>query len=255
MEHNFGVNFVPPELDRGSESSATLESRSESARSNSFESAVTVESSRCCWCESCCDAHTRPDECSGWTDEKHNSYLDYLEKSFVRKLHCLMGGKTHRLFTTHDLPTNPCKSSDQFVRWQKINFGNKRARLDTSSDFSLHENPAANHFSGNSGSYTAVRGGLLCNEKTNHSGDKVLPGTSLKNLVGHECSTEITAEGKNDDDGIVALSAVYDSEGSGQNFTDGEKEERPFQIQNWSAQPTTIRLKLGPERSKTYEVK
>ncbi|XP_010548019.1 PREDICTED: uncharacterized protein LOC104819577 [Tarenaya hassleriana] len=232
-DDDFRVNFVPPGLDLRSGSSTSLEPRSESTRSNSLETGITVESSRCFSSESCGDAETRPDECSGWTNEKHNSYIDSLEKSFVRQLYCLMGRRNQRSFGTHHLPTtNSCKSIDQFAVlrdgcWQKIKFGNKRTRLDATSNIYFHENPWTSHFPGPSGSYdgeTAVRGDLYCNEETNHSGSKAFSGTPLRNPVGHEGWTGIAAEA------------------SGQNFADESKEEKPS-----SHSPVCKRRRRDPE--------
>ncbi|XP_010526948.1 PREDICTED: uncharacterized protein LOC104804374 isoform X2 [Tarenaya hassleriana] len=96
--------------------------------------------------------------------------------------------------------------------WQKISFGTKITHSDLSSDFYFRENPLTSRSAEPSGSYTrttAVRVNLPCNKEAIPSSDKAFSGTSLRNPVGHECSTENTAEA------------------SGQNFTDEDKEEKP----------------------------
>jgi len=66
------------------------------------------------------------DECTAWTNEKHNSYLDYLESSFVRQLYSLLGGGTQRLSRTRDVQSNSHKSADQvrgyllFLLWTHL---------------------------------------------------------------------------------------------------------------------------------------
>lgn len=50
----------------------------------------------------------------GWTNERHNSYLDYLENSFVTQLYSLLGGgETKRLSRTRDVQSNSHKSTHQ----------------------------------------------------------------------------------------------------------------------------------------------
>ena len=55
------------------------------------------------------------DECGGWTNEKHNLYLDSLENSFVKQLYSLLGvgGETQRLSRTRGLQSNSHKLTDQ----------------------------------------------------------------------------------------------------------------------------------------------
>ncbi|CAH8329396.1 unnamed protein product [Eruca vesicaria subsp. sativa] len=126
MENNCEVNVVSPKMmDRDAE---TL---SES-QSNSLESGLTVESSRD-------DADSNLEECGSWTNEKHNSYLDSLENSFVRQLYSLLGREeeeTRRLSKARHVHSNSHKSTHQFTvlqngSRQKSNFGKKRAFLTT----------------------------------------------------------------------------------------------------------------------------
>ncbi|ESQ53741.1 hypothetical protein EUTSA_v10026267mg [Eutrema salsugineum] len=113
----------------------------------------------------------RKDECAGWTNERHNSYLDYLENSFVRQLYSLLGEETHRLSTPRDVQSNSLKSTDQFTVvqngcLQKVNFGKKRPYLETSSEFNFQEN----------------------------SSDKAFIGTSMRNSLGHKYPAQSAAE-------------------------------------------------------------
>lgn len=56
------------------------------------------------------------EECGGWTNERHNSYLEYLENSFVKQLYSLLGGEERRrLSTAHDLQSNSHISTDDQV--------------------------------------------------------------------------------------------------------------------------------------------
>ncbi|KAJ4880723.1 cold regulated protein 27 [Raphanus sativus] len=120
MENEYGVNIVALEMDHRDESQC------ESTLSNSPESVLTVQSSRG-------DAESKKlDECGGWTNEKHNSYLEYLESSFVKQLYSLLGGdETGRLSRAPHVLSNSHKSTDQFTVLQngcrqKVNLGKKR---------------------------------------------------------------------------------------------------------------------------------
>ncbi|KAJ0252046.1 Cold-regulated protein 28 [Hirschfeldia incana] len=180
------------EVDRDAEEASAGESQSESSSlSNSLESGLTVESSRG-------DADSKKlDECGGWTNEKHNLYLDSLENSFVKQLYSLLGGggggKTQRLTRTRGVQSNSHKLTDQFTVLQhgcrhKVSFGNKRAHLETMG--------------------TAVQGSLLCREEIKSSGDKGFTRTSMSISSGHGYPAQSTAEA------------------SGQNFREEEVEEK-----------------------------
>ncbi|KAL0872640.1 hypothetical protein Bca101_022345 [Brassica carinata] len=169
------ANTVPLEMDRDAEASAA-ESQSESSTlSNSLESGLTVESSRG-------DADAKKlDECGGWTNEKHNLYLDSLENSFVKQLYSLLGrgGRTQTLTRTRGVQSNPRKLTDQFTVLQngyrqKVSFGKKRAHLETMG--------------------TAVQGNLLCNEEIKSSVDKAFTRTSMRNSLVHQYPAQSTAE-------------------------------------------------------------
>ncbi|KAJ0247296.1 Cold-regulated protein 28 [Hirschfeldia incana] len=119
MENEKRLNILSLEMDRDAEPSG--ESQTESTLSNSPESGLTVESSRGGDTDS-----KKLDERGGWTNEKHHSYLEDLESSFVKQLYSLLGGEeTRRLSSSH-------KSTDQFTVLQngyrqKLNLGKKRA--------------------------------------------------------------------------------------------------------------------------------
>ncbi|CAG7886374.1 unnamed protein product [Brassica rapa] len=172
MENEYEVvNTVSRDAAESQSDSSTL--------SNSLESGLTVG-----------DADSKKlDECGGWTNEKHNLYLDSLENSFVKQLYSLLGGggETQRLSRTRGVQSNSHKLTDQFTVLQngyrqKVSFGKKRAHLETMG--------------------TAVQGNILCNEEIKSSGD------SMKNSLGHEYPAQNTAEA------------------SGQNFREEEVEEK-----------------------------
>ncbi|XP_033142064.1 cold-regulated protein 28 isoform X2 [Brassica rapa] len=159
MENEYEVvNTVSRDAAESQSDSSTL--------SNSLESGLTVG-----------DADSKKlDECGGWTNEKHNLYLDSLENSFVKQLYSLLGGggETQRLSRTRGVQSNSHKLTDQFTVLQngyrqKVSFGKKRAHLETMG--------------------TAVQGNILCNEEIKSSGD------SMKNSLGHEYPAQNTAEG------------------------------------------------------------
>uniref|UniRef100_A0A1J3E4L4 Uncharacterized protein n=1 Tax=Noccaea caerulescens TaxID=107243 RepID=A0A1J3E4L4_NOCCA len=198
MENDYRVNIVSLEMDRGAEAEAVAEASVESTLSNSLESGITVESSRG-------DGNSKLEECAAWTNEKHNSYLDYLENSFVKQLYSLLGEETQRVSTTRDVQSKSHKSTDQFTVlqnhcWQKVNFGKKRVRLETSSEFQSQKNsPRSNPEN--------PTGNVLCNEEIKNSNDKAFTRTSMRNSLGHEYLAQSSAEA------------------SGQNFS-GEEEEK-----------------------------
>ncbi|WZZ47040.1 hypothetical protein YC2023_043299 [Brassica napus] len=187
MENEYGVNIVSLEMDRDAEASG--------------ESGLTVESSRG-------DAGAKKmDERGGWTNERHNSYLEYLENSFVKQFYSLLGGEERRrLSRARDLQSNSHKSTDQFTVLkngcrQKVNFGRKRPRLETSSSRQTPENPNGID--------------IHVNEEIEKSGgDKSFTRTSVTTSLRHEYPAQSTA-------GNVLLSL----EASGQNFREevGEK--------------------------------
>ncbi|CAA7025236.1 unnamed protein product [Microthlaspi erraticum] len=199
MENDYRVNIVSLEMDRGA-AEAEAEASVESTLSNSLESGITVESSRG-------DADSKLDECAAaaWTNEKHNSYLDYLENSFVKQLYSLLGEEAQRVSTTRDVQSKSHKSTDQFTVlqngcWQKVNFGKKRVRLETSSEFqSQKSSPRSNP--------EIPTGHVLCNEEIKNSGAKAFTRTSMRCSLGHEYPAQSSAEA------------------SGQNFS-GEEEEK-----------------------------
>ncbi|KAJ4871015.1 cold regulated protein 27 [Raphanus sativus] len=136
MENEYEVNSVSLEMmDRDAVESSAAESQSESSSlSNSLESGLMVEISRGG------DADSKKlDECGGWTNEKHNSYIGSLEKTFVRQLYSLLGrgGETQPLNRTRGVQY---KLTDQVTGRSEL--WNKRAHMGT-----------------------AVQGNLLCNDQ------------------------------------------------------------------------------------------
>ncbi|CAH2076941.1 unnamed protein product [Thlaspi arvense] len=211
MENDYRVNIASLGMDHDVE--ATAESQSESTLSNSLESGLTVESSRG-------DADSKLDESGGWTNEKHNSYLDYLESSFVRQLYSLLGGETQRLSRTSDVQAISHKPADQFTVLQngclqKVNFGKKRALLESSSEFRFQKKSSRRDPEYRNGKYTMgtdVQGKVLCKEEIENSGDKASTRTCMKNSLGHEYPAQSTAEA------------------SGQNFREEEEKGRNSEV-------------------------
>ncbi|XP_056859822.1 cold-regulated protein 28 isoform X2 [Raphanus sativus] len=195
MENEYEVNSVSLEMmDRDAVESSAAESQSESSSlSNSLESGLMVEISRGG------DADSKKlDECGGWTNEKHNSYIGSLEKTFVRQLYSLLGrgGETQ--------PLNRTRGVQYKLTDQKLSFGNKRAHMGT-----------------------AVQGNLLCNDQIRSSGDKGFARTSMRDSSGHEYQAQTTAEasGQNFREEEVAEEKGCNSEASrkrrrGANFDD-----------------------------------
>ncbi|CAN8327377.1 unnamed protein product [Cochlearia groenlandica] len=129
MENDYMMSIVSVEIDRDAEAEDSAESQNESTQSSSR---VDEEDSNL-------------DESVGWTNEKHNSYLDYLESSFVKQLYSLLGGETRTLSRTRDVRSKSHKSADQFMViqtgcWQKVNIEKKRDRIQKTSPG--HEYPA-----------------------------------------------------------------------------------------------------------------
>lgn len=169
MENNYEVNIVSLETDRDAEASAESQSES-SSLSNSLKSRGD-------------DADSNLGE---WTNERHSSYLDSLENSFVRQLYSLLGREeTRSVSRTRYVQSDSHKSTGQVRNGcrHKVNFGKKRAYLATSSDYTI----------GNADQGNVLR--------------KAFTRTSTRNSLGHESP------------------ARCDAEASGQNFREvvGEK--------------------------------
>ncbi|XP_031497705.1 cold-regulated protein 27-like isoform X1 [Nymphaea colorata] len=97
-----------------------------------------------------------------WTDEKHKSYLNSMEASFVRQLYdqeCFSGHPLNWLSKKRKLlnqrPTQSTIGSSPFSQfkvlqegcWQKINFDDTSARSDAAKDkWQLFANPWIQHF-------------------------------------------------------------------------------------------------------------
>ncbi|KAL0365393.1 UNVERIFIED_CONTAM: Cold-regulated protein 28 [Sesamum angustifolium] len=102
----------------------------ELTRSNSDASVLTAENGKDILC---CSANAVPDDCSAWTDEKHNLYLHRLEVSFVEQLkqsknllaQFLVENQRHTNISEKQL-TNMSNAFEKFNvlwngGWQKIN--------------------------------------------------------------------------------------------------------------------------------------
>ncbi|XP_060176032.1 cold-regulated protein 28-like [Lycium barbarum] len=80
------------------------------------------------------------DECTGWTNEKHNTFLDCLETSFVKQLHrsmvlragCVELNRSSRTLSKK-LSSNNDKATKQFTAWRdgcwKINIESDQPAL------------------------------------------------------------------------------------------------------------------------------
>ncbi|KAF8098396.1 hypothetical protein N665_0268s0065 [Sinapis alba] len=180
MENGSEVNIVSLEMDDrdAAEEEASAESHSESTLSNSLESVLTVQSSRG-------DADSKlDDECGGvWTNEKHNSFLDSLENSFVRQLYSLLGREeTRKMSRTRHVQSNSHKSTDQFILLQngcrqRVNFGKKRSHLATSSEY-----PAPD------------QGNVFRKEETENTGAKSFTVTSMGCEYPARCNAEASGQ-------------------------------------------------------------
>ncbi|CAL5377364.1 unnamed protein product [Camellia sinensis] len=141
MEDNFRPRS-PPDL------AAADRCRNELTRTYSYSdsSSVTVDNSK-----------ARP--YTPWTDEKHNSYLNGLEVSFVKQLHHSFGLlswcsklNTSDRSPSQQLPVNASYSSDQFTvlregSRQKINFEREQALPHSAAGtHAVVESPWIRHF-------------------------------------------------------------------------------------------------------------
>uniref|UniRef100_A0A5B7AJK6 Uncharacterized protein n=1 Tax=Davidia involucrata TaxID=16924 RepID=A0A5B7AJK6_DAVIN len=124
--------------------------RNELTLSNSDSSALsTVENSKDIFHQ---NANARPGKCTAWTNEKHSSYLDSLEGSFVNQLHHSMGLLAWCSDSSQQLPANNRSSYDQFTVlqggcWQKINFERNQPLLDAADDSHvILDSPWIHHF-------------------------------------------------------------------------------------------------------------
>ncbi|XWS54803.1 hypothetical protein CRYUN_Cryun10bG0120400 [Craigia yunnanensis] len=104
-------------------------------------------------------ANARPSQTMVWTNEKHNSYLEFLEASFVKQLHCSMSlrgchprEEMWEPCPTPQLPAKGHNSSHQFSVLQdgccqKINYESNDPLLDSTADSSdILGSPWLHHF-------------------------------------------------------------------------------------------------------------
>ncbi|KAJ8533648.1 hypothetical protein K7X08_006972 [Anisodus acutangulus] len=109
----------------------------ELARSNSGKSSLTVENFNDDLLQS---GNATTEECTGWTNEKHNTFLDCLEASFVKQLQrsmVLRGGCVELNRSSRNLSkklsANNDKATKQFTVWRdgcwKINIESDQPEL------------------------------------------------------------------------------------------------------------------------------
>lgn len=130
--------------------------RTTPSRTGSASSALTVKDSVCQ------KANVKPGQCTYWTDEKHNLYLDYLEASFVNQLHSSIGmfGGTFQENIWHFNSSQYLPGTTGLTPDQRNNFGKNLLPLDTMTDSCVVlENPCI-HSSGSSTSSEQ----LLCRQ-------------------------------------------------------------------------------------------
>ncbi|KDO59705.1 hypothetical protein CISIN_1g039456mg, partial [Citrus sinensis] len=112
-------------------------------RTDSESSAVTVESSHL-------NGNATPGQSAEWTNEKHNSYLDCLEASFVEQLHKLHDSASMCLAGCHSAKT-PSSGQLMVLRdgcWQKIKSKGNKCLYDNAAlnSHAVLENPRIRRF-------------------------------------------------------------------------------------------------------------
>lgn len=156
MEENLRTNIPVPLPDR--EAEATDNCESESTRTESIDSGITVGSSG-----DFLSHNADASESTGWTDEKHSLYLNHLETSFVKQLHRSAGlcgwhsrTKIWGPFSSYGTRPRTHNSADQYTVlqdgcWQKVNFGENGPLLDQRSDsYTGLDNQWIHHFTSSS---------------------------------------------------------------------------------------------------------
>ncbi|XVE49199.1 hypothetical protein DITRI_Ditri01bG0063300 [Diplodiscus trichospermus] len=139
MGDNFRRKFPFPPGPSPSSDLQACSSELTRTKSGSSGSGVTIESFR--------DptANARQGQTMVWTNEKHNSYLDFLEASFVKQLHSSMSLRGHRPqedmwkpCPTPELPANGHNSSHQISVLQdgccQKNYTSDDPLLDSTAD-------------------------------------------------------------------------------------------------------------------------
>ncbi|KAK6253538.1 hypothetical protein QUC31_015258 [Theobroma cacao] len=181
---------------------------SELTRTNSDSSgcAVTIENFR--------DptANARPGQSMVWTNEKHNLYLDFLEASFVKQLHCsisLHGCHSKEeiwgSYPTQKLPAKGHNSSDQISILQdgccqKIDYESNDPLLDSTADSNqILGSPWIEHFrsAGKSSSSTfpvptetaVLNDGIYLKSNSNVSYKSAR--SSQHHLIFHSCNQSL----------------------------------------------------------------
>ncbi|XVF45136.1 hypothetical protein PTKIN_Ptkin02bG0181100 [Pterospermum kingtungense] len=167
-----------------------------------------------------------------WTNEKHNSYLDFLEASFVKQLHCslkLCGchpqEETREPYSTKELPAKGHDSSHQFLLLQegccqKIKYKSNDPLLESTADScDIMGSPWLHHFTSADKSSAAMlpvpgetvipNDGIYSRSNTNVSCKPTR--SSEQPPIFHSCNGSL---------------GCYTSEISDQNFVDEDQGEK-----------------------------
>ncbi|KAK1560961.1 hypothetical protein Q3G72_032849 [Acer saccharum] len=174
--------------------------RRELTRTYSDSSDITVESSHQ-------TANARPGQAAGWTNDKHNAYLNSLEASFVQQLHHLRSSIGLHGRCSQENISGPCSSqllsantrysSDQDGNRLKIKFEVNETLFDDAADsHGMLESPRICHFTSvgklqTSTSFDALEHNALSDEGV-HSRDNSTfscepAGSSEQRLDRHLC--------------------------------------------------------------------
>lgn len=213
MEENHRTNIPLPLPDR--EPEATDNCENESTWTESVDSGITVGSS--------IDFASHNEDASvltGWTDEKHGLYLNYLEASFVKQLHHSTGlrgwhsqTKTWGPFASYERPPKARNSADQYTVlqdgcWQKINFGKNGPLLGRRSDSYIGlDSQWIHHFTSSSkqhiGAPLSLHESVVAEEvywRSGSSRNSQEPGYRQDHDVSVDSTAEVSDQNFGDDD-------------------------------------------------------
>ncbi|XP_057966286.1 cold-regulated protein 27 [Malania oleifera] len=221
MEANLEQDVTPPAPDLGE----TEDCRTELGRTSSVSSSLTIDNLNRGFPQ---NENARPGWSTEWTDEKHNSYLNSLEATFVNELHRSMGllAWCSQEPNSYQLSADTPNSSHQFTVhqdgcWQKINFERNHSPLDGTVDSHvILKSPWVCHFR-SIGKRRAVTYPYLqehcasCSEVTHQIGKETLSCAATRRSeqlpASHLCHK-------------VSIGDI--AEVSGQNFIDEDQTER-----------------------------
>lgn len=214
MEENLRTNIPVPLPDR--EAEATDNCESESTRTESIDSGITVGSSG-----DFLSHNADASESTGWTDEKHSLYLNHLETSFVKQLHRSAGlcgwhsrTKIWGPFSSYGTRPRTHNSADQYTVlqdgcWQKVNFGENGPLLDQRSDsYTGLDNQWIHHFTSSSkqriGAPPSLHESILARDaywRSGSSRNSQEPGYDQYHDVSVDSTTEVSDQNFVDNDG------------------------------------------------------